>query len=65
MGGLERYTRSKNHIADLPKDMIEVVVIVARKKFIDNPGIQTLKNLRKNPSYEHIVRDYIDEVDSD
>lgn len=64
MGALERYTRNPDYVEDLPQDMIEVIVVVARKKYVENPAIQVLRNIAKNPKFEHLVRDYIEE-DSD
>ncbi|CAI2384862.1 unnamed protein product [Moneuplotes crassus] len=61
MGALERYTRNQDYVEDLPQDMIEVIVVVARKKFVENPAVQVLRNIAKNPKFEHLVRDYIEE----
>ena len=64
MGGLERYTRNVDNIADFPKSMIEVIVMISRKDWKDNPAKQVLRNLRRDPEFEEEIREYED-TDSD
>jgi hypothetical protein len=64
MGALERYTANLDHLKDLPKDMLEVIVLVARKNWRDNPAKNVIRNLEKDPEFAEILAQYGD-VDSD
>ena len=58
LGSLERYTMNPDHIGDYPKDMIEVVLLAAKKKWKQNPAKQIIRNLAQNPEYENMIRQY-------
>ena len=58
MGGLERYTRSPDHLVDLPKNMVEVIILIARKDWKENPAKQVLRNLKRDPEFAEAIREY-------
>ena len=58
LGSLERYTMNPDHIADFPKDMIEVILLAAKKGWKQNPSKMIIRNLSQNPEYEAVIRQY-------
>ena len=64
MGALMRYTSNPDHLSDVPRDMLEVVLLVARKDWKQNPAKGVIQNMRRDPLLAAAFKQYKD-IDSD
>lgn len=68
LGGVERYTSNPDFIQDFPKELIDTLLLLAKKNWKNNPAKLIIRNLARDPEYEALLRqqNYIDsESESD